>query len=69
MAQADETRSLDIREQLARIDQMLTNRVRARQEIHLIARWKIFIPAMIVGAALFAAGMVLAKLFWVKCHG
>ena len=46
---------LDLREQLARIDQMLADHDRKRQEIK-IAPWQIAITVMGAGTAVFAAG-------------
>lgn len=54
--------ALDLREKLARIDQLLADRDRKRQEIRL-APWALMISGMTSGAALLAAGFALAKLF------
>jgi len=58
-------RHLDIREQIARIDQMLAAHDRDRQQIIYIP-WQIIgglvISGMTAGAALFAAGIAFVKL-------
>lgn len=48
--------SLDIREKLAHIDQMLADHDRKRQEIHYAPPWLAACAGMTAGAALFAAG-------------
>jgi ABC-type Fe3+-siderophore transport system permease subunit len=57
---------LNIREQIARIDQMLADHDRKRQEISY-APWVLILPvvvgALTAGAALFAAGAAFMKLF------
>lgn len=53
---------LDFREKLARIDQLLADRDRKRQEIRL-APWQLSLAGMTSGAALFAAGAAFMKLF------
>jgi hypothetical protein len=58
----DEPSSLDIREKLAHIDQMLADHDRKRQEIRL-APWQLVVLAgMTSGAALFAAGAAFMKI-------
>jgi hypothetical protein len=54
--------SLDIREKLAHIDQMLADHDRKRQEIRL-APWALALGGATSGAALFAAAFAFAKLF------
>jgi hypothetical protein len=57
---------LNIREQIARIDQMLADHDRKRQEISY-APWVLLLPVAVglltAGAALFAAGAAFMKLF------
>lgn len=57
---------LDIREQIIRIDKMLAETARKRQEIRY-APWVLVLPVIIgaltAGAALFAAGAAFMKLF------
>lgn len=53
--------SLDLREQLAHIDQMLADAARKQQELRL-APWQLVLTAMGAGAALFAAGAAFFKL-------
>jgi len=60
MANAEITHDLDMREQIAHIDQMLTDAARKRQEIRL-APWQLVLTGMTTGAALFAAGVAFAK--------
>ena len=57
----DEPSSLDIREKLAHIDQMLADHDRKRQEIGL-APWQLVLAGMTSGAALFAAGAAFMKI-------
>jgi len=57
----DEPSSLDIREKLAHIDQMLADHDRRRQEIRL-APWQLVLAGMTSGAALFAAGAAFMKI-------
>jgi hypothetical protein len=57
----DEPSSLDIREKLAHIDQMLADHDRKRQEIRL-APWQLVLAGMTSGAALFAAGAAFMKI-------
>ena len=57
----DEPSSLDIREKLAHIDQMLADHDRKRQEIRL-APWQPVLAGMTSGAALFAAGAAFMKI-------
>ncbi len=52
---------LDIREKLARIDQLLADRDRKRREMRL-APWQLALTGMAAGAALFAAGGAFFKL-------
>lgn len=59
MSDAD---SLDLREQIAHIDQMLADAARKRQEIRL-APWALALSGMTAGAAVFAAGAAFMKLF------
>jgi hypothetical protein len=54
--------SIDIREKLAHIDQMLADHDRKRQEIRL-APWALMIAGMTSGAAFFAAGAAFFKIF------
>lgn len=58
--------SIDLREKLAHIDQMLADHDRKRQEMRY-APWVLIVPAIIgaltAGAALFAAGAAFMKLF------
>jgi hypothetical protein len=58
--------SIDLREKLAHIDQMLADHDRKRQEMRY-APWVLMVPAAIgmltAGAALFAAGAAFMKLF------
>jgi ABC-type hemin transport system substrate-binding protein len=53
---------LDVREQLAHIDQMLADADRKRQEIKF-APWQVAFVGMTAGAALFAAGAATGGLF------
>ena len=53
--------SIDIREKLAHIDQMLADHDRKRQEIKF-APWLAVITGMGTGAALFAAGAAFFKI-------
>jgi hypothetical protein len=55
-----EITNLDLREKLARIDQMLAEHDRRRQEIRF-ARWQIAFAGMTAGAALFAAGAAFSR--------
>jgi len=55
----DEPSSLDIREKLAHIDQMLADHDRKRQEIRLAP---LVLAGMTSGAALFAAGAAFMKI-------
>ena len=57
----DEPSSLDIREKLAHIDQMLADHDRKRQEIRL-APWQLVLAGMTSGSALFAAGAAFMKI-------
>ena len=52
---------LDIREQIARIDKMLAEKDRTRQEIS-IAPFALVFTGVGAGAAIFAAGAAFAKL-------
>ena len=54
--------SIDLREKLAHIDQMLADHDRKRQEIRF-APWQIAISGMTAGGAFLAAGFALAKLW------
>jgi hypothetical protein len=54
--------NLDYREQIAHIDQMLADAARKHHEIRL-APWVLALSGMTAGAALFAAGVALMKLF------
>lgn len=54
--------ALDLREQLARIDQLLADAARKRQEVRL-APWALALSGMTAGAALFAAGAAFSRLF------
>lgn len=58
--------SIDLREKLAHIDQMLADHDRKRQEIRY-APWVLLLPVAVAmltaGAALFAAGAAFMKLF------
>lgn len=58
MAEAIET--LDLREQIAHIDQMLADAARKRQEIKL-APLALALSGMTAGAALFAAGAAFMR--------
>ena len=62
---AEELRNLNIREQIARIDQMLAAHDRDRQQI-VYTPWQIIgglvISGMTAGAAFFAAGIAFVKL-------
>jgi hypothetical protein len=53
--------SIDIREKLAHIDQMLADHDRTRQEIKY-APWQFMVAGMTAGAAFFAAGVAFVKL-------
>lgn len=65
-ARADDHPTLDIREQIAHIDQMLADAARKRQEIKYAPALAAF-AGMTAGAALFAAGaavgVILVKLY------
>ena len=52
---------LDIREQIAHIDQMLADAARKRQEREL-APWQLAFTGLGAGAAVFAAGGAFSKL-------
>jgi len=54
--------SIDLREKLAHIDQMLADHDRKRQEIRY-APWVLVLSGLTTGAALFAAGAAFMKLF------
>jgi hypothetical protein len=54
--------SIDLREKLAHIDQMLADHDRKRQEIKL-APWQMALTFMTAGAALFAAALAFFKVF------
>lgn len=56
-----ESGSIDIREKLAHIDQMLAEHDRKRQEIRF-APWLAVMTGMGTGAALFAAGAAFFKI-------
>jgi hypothetical protein len=62
------TETLNIREKIAHIDQMLADIDRKRQEIRY-APWVLILPLTVgtltAGAALFAAGAAFVKLFGV----
>ena len=58
---SDTPAGLDIREQIARIDQLLADRDRKRQEVKL-APWQLALTGMTTGAALFAAGAAFMHL-------
>jgi hypothetical protein len=53
--------SINIREKLAHIDQMLADRDRKRQELRL-APWQLLITGMAVGGGLLAIGAALGWL-------
>lgn len=53
--------TLDIREQIARIDKLIVEAGKVKQDIR-IAPWTLVVTALGAGAALFAAGMAFAKL-------
>jgi hypothetical protein len=53
---------LDVREQIAHIDQMLADAARKRQEIKF-APWQLMMTGMGTGVALFAAGAAFVKIF------
>jgi hypothetical protein len=55
-------RTLDIREKLAHIDQMLADHDRKRQEIRY-QPWLAMLTGLTAGAALFAAGAAFTKVF------
>lgn len=55
-------RTLDIREKLAHIDQMLADHDRKRQEIQL-AWWPIYLAGMASAAALIGATVAATKAF------
>ncbi|HEY3916334.1 MAG TPA: hypothetical protein VGL83_01010 [Stellaceae bacterium] len=59
MAEAPE--HLDIREQLAHIDQMLADAARTHQQI-TYQPWIFMVSGMTAGAALFAAGAAFFKI-------
>jgi len=52
---------LDIREQIAHIDQMLADAARKRQEV-TFQPWIFMVSGMTSGAALFAAGAAFFKI-------
>jgi hypothetical protein len=52
---------LNLREQIARIDQLQADAARKRQEVQ-IAPWQMVIAAGGTGAALFAAGAAFMKI-------
>ena len=54
--------SVDLREKLAHIDQMLADHDRKRQEIRY-APWVLALSGLTAGAAIFAAGAASMKLF------
>lgn len=56
----DQIADLNVREQIAHIDQMLADVARKRQEITL-APWLLVTGGMTAGAALFAAGAAFIK--------
>jgi hypothetical protein len=58
---SDTSLSLDVREKLAHIDQMLADHDRKRQEIRL-SPWQLALAGMTSGAALFAAGAAFMKI-------
>ncbi|QYE37259.1 hypothetical protein KZX46_21750 (plasmid) [Polymorphobacter sp. PAMC 29334] len=55
MATIFDEEPLDLREQIARIDQLLADAARKRQEVR-IAPWQIVVTSLGAGAAIFAAG-------------
>lgn len=55
MATILDEQPLDLREQIARIDQLLADAARKRQEVR-IAPWQIVVTSLGAGAAIFAAG-------------
>jgi hypothetical protein len=55
-------RTLDIREKIAHIDQMLADHDRKRQEIRY-QPWLAFISGMTAGAAIVAATIAATKVF------
>jgi hypothetical protein len=55
-------RTLDIREKIAHIDQMLADHDRKRQEIRL-AWWPIFLAGMASAAALIGATVAATRVF------
>ena len=61
MATFDHPDSLDVREKLAHIDQMLADHDRKRQEITL-APWQLGLTFFTAGAAFFAAAVAFAKI-------
>lgn len=61
MTTADDAPSLDLREQIARIDRDLADANRKRQEVRL-APWQLAIAGATAGAAIFAAGAAFFKL-------
>lgn len=54
--------SVDLREKLAHIDQMLADHDRKRQEIKF-APWQMALTFMATGAALFGAAIAFVKVF------
>lgn len=54
--------SVDLREKLAHIDQMLADHDRKRQEIKF-APWQMALTFMTAGAALFGAALAFIKVF------
>jgi hypothetical protein len=58
---ADTVDDFDIREQIARIDQMLADASRKRQDV-TDRPWIFMVSGMTAGAALFAAGAAFFKL-------
>ena len=59
--------NLDLREQIAHIDQMLTDIARKRQEIQL-APWQLVMTSLVGGLAA-GAGLFAAAAAWVKTFG
>ena len=64
MADAQDTPTFDLKEQIARIDQLLADAARKRQEISL-APWQLVITSLVggiaAGAGLFAAALAYLK--------
>jgi hypothetical protein len=58
LAVTDEIDPIDIREKLVRIDHMLADRDRKRQELRL-APWQLLLVGMAIGGGLLAIGIVL----------